>query len=183
MERRIIYLTRLTRLPLLGADGAEIGRVVDAVVDLGSKPPRVNGFVVAVQRRRVFVGIGRIGEIGSDGARLRRGSVNMRQFELREGERLLAGELFGKRFKGARVVDVGLIEAPDHDGWEVATVALAGRRMPGLRRHPACGAHPTSSTGARRASCSPPSGRSTARPPSWAACTRPRWRLRSGACR
>ncbi|HTU94516.1 MAG TPA: CBS domain-containing protein [Solirubrobacteraceae bacterium] len=136
MERRIIYLTRLTRLPLLGADGAEVGRISDAVVDLGSKPPRVNGFVVAVQRRRVFVGIGRVGEIGSDGARLRRGSVNMRQFVLREGERLLAGELLGKRFKGARVVDVGLIEAPDHDGWEVATVALAGRRVPGLRRAP-----------------------------------------------
>ena len=136
MERRIVYLTRLTRVPLLGADGAEVGRIADAVVDLGSKPPRINGFVVAVQRRRVFVGIGRVGEIGSDGARLRRGSVNMRQFALREGERLLAGELLGKRFKGARVVDVGLVEAPDHDGWEVATVALAGRRMPGLRRAP-----------------------------------------------
>ncbi|HEY2320387.1 MAG TPA: CBS domain-containing protein [Solirubrobacteraceae bacterium] len=136
MERRIVYLTRLTRVPLVGADGAEVGRIADAVVDLGSKPPRVNGFVVSVQRRRVFVGIGRIGEIGSDGARLRRGSVNMRQFALREGERLLAGELIGKRFKGARVVDIGLIEAPDHDGWEVATVALAGRRVPGLRRAP-----------------------------------------------
>jgi Mg/Co/Ni transporter MgtE len=84
----------------------------------------------------VFVGIGRVGEIGSDGARLRRGSVNMRQFALREGERLLAGELIGKRFKGARVVDIGLTEAPDHDGWEVTTVALAGRRVPGLRRAP-----------------------------------------------
>ena len=137
MERRIVYLTRLTSLPLLGADGAEVGRIADAVVDLGSKPPRVNGFVVAVQRRRVFVGIGRVGEIGSDGARLRRGSVNMRQFVLREGERLLAGELIGKRFKGERVVDIGLVEAPDHDGWEVVTVALSGgRRMPGLRRAP-----------------------------------------------
>ena len=85
MERRIIYLERLTRLPLLGADGADIGRIVDAVVDLGSKPPRINGFVVAVQRRRVFVGIDRIGEIGNDGARLRRGSVNLRQFGLRDG--------------------------------------------------------------------------------------------------
>jgi CBS domain-containing protein len=136
MERRIVYLTRLTRLPLLGADGAEVGRIADAVVDLGSKPPRINGFVVAVQRRRVFVGIGRVGEIGSEGARLRRGSVNMRQFALREGERLLSGELIGKRFKRARVVDIGLTEAPDHDGWEVATVALAGRRVPGLRRAP-----------------------------------------------
>jgi CBS domain-containing protein len=137
MERRIVYLSRLTRVPLLGADGAEVGRIADAVVDLGSKPPRVNGFVVAVQRRRVFVGIGRVGEIGSDGARLRRGSVNMRQFALRDGERLLSAELIGKRFKGERVVDVGLVEAPEHTGWEVATVALSGgRRMPGMRRAP-----------------------------------------------
>ena len=126
----------MTRLPLLGADGAEIGRVVDAVVDLGSKPPRVNGVVVAVSRRRVFVGIGRIGEIGSDGARLRRGSVNLRQFQLREGERLLAGDLVGRRMKGQRVVDVGLERSPDELEWEVATVALAGRRVPGLRRTP-----------------------------------------------
>jgi CBS domain-containing protein len=136
MERRIVYLERLTRLPLLGADGADVGRVVDAVVDLGSKPPRINGFVVAVQRRRVFIGINRIGEIGNDGARLRRGSVNLRQFGLREGERLLAGELIGKRLRNGRVVDIGITPAPEHQGWEVATVALAGRRVPGLRRSP-----------------------------------------------
>jgi CBS domain-containing protein len=136
MERRIVYLERLTRLPLLGADGADVGRIVDAVVDLGSKPPRINGFVVAVQRRRVFIGINRIGEIGNDGARLRRGSVNLRQFVLREGERLLAGELIGKRLRNGRVVDIGITPAPEHQGWEVVTVAVAGRRVPGLRRPP-----------------------------------------------
>lgn len=136
MDRRIVYVSRLTRLPLLGSDGNDVGRVVDAVVDLGSKPPRINGVVVGVQRRRVFVGLGRIGEIGSDGARLRRGSVNLRQFQLREGERLLAGEIIGTRLKGARVVDVGLTPAPEPFAWEIATVALASRRVPGLRRSP-----------------------------------------------
>jgi CBS domain-containing protein len=136
MGRRVVYVSRLIRLPLLGSDSIEVGRVVDGVVDLGSKPPRINGVVVAVQRRRVFVGIGRIGEIGSDGARLRRGSVNLRQFQLREGERLLAGQTFGTRLKGARVVDIGLTPAPEPFAWEVATIALAGRRVPGLRRAP-----------------------------------------------
>jgi CBS domain-containing protein/sporulation protein YlmC with PRC-barrel domain len=134
---RIVYVSRLTRLPLIGSDGTDVGHVVDAVIDLGGRPPRVNGFVVAVQRRRVFVSAGRIGEIGSEGVRLRRGSINLRQFELRPGERLLAGELIGRRLRNQRVVDIGLTPAPEPFAWEVATVALSGgRRVPGLRRPP-----------------------------------------------
>ena len=126
---RIVYVTRLTRLPLVGADGADIGRLVDVVLDLGGRPPRVNGFVVAVGRRRVFVGGGRVGEISEDGVRLRRGSINLRQFELRAGERLVVGELIGRRVRGDRVVDVGLTPAPEPFAWEVATIALSGAGM------------------------------------------------------
>jgi len=136
MADRLIYVSRLTRLALIGADGAEVGRVVDVVIGAGGRPPRVNGFVVAVQRRRVFVGAGRVGEIGTDGVRLRRGSINVRQFELRPGERLVAGELFGRPFRDRRVVDVGLTPAPETFAWEVATVALGSRRLPGMRRSP-----------------------------------------------
>ena len=92
---RIVYVTRVTRLPLVGADGADVGRVADVVLDLGGRPPRVNGFVVAVGRRRVFVGAGRVGEISNDGVRLRRGSVNLRQFVLRAGEQLSSRLLLG----------------------------------------------------------------------------------------
>jgi CBS domain-containing protein len=136
MDDRLIYVSRITRLPLVGADGADVGHVVDIVLDRGGRPPRVNGFVVGVQRRRVFVGAGRVGEIESDGLRLRRGSMNMRQFELRSGE-LLVSELIGKRLRTGRIVDVGLTPAPEPFAWEVATVALGGgRRVPGLRRAP-----------------------------------------------
>jgi len=93
-----------------------------------------------MQRRRVFVGAGRIGEIESRGVRLRRGTINMKQFELREGEKLAAGELIGRRLEGRRVVDIGLTPAPDLSGWEVATVALSAARrvptVPGLTRVP-----------------------------------------------
>ena len=129
---RIVYVTRVTRLPLVGADGADVGRVVDVVLDLGGRPPRVNGFVVAVGRRRVFVGAGRVGEISNDGVRLRRGSVNLRQFVLRAGERLVIGELIGRPVRGERVVDVGLTPAPEPFAWEVATIALAARGLTGL---------------------------------------------------
>ena len=60
MTSRIVYVSRLTRLSLVGADGSEVGRVVDVVIGLGGRPPRVNGFVVAVPRRRVFIGAGRV---------------------------------------------------------------------------------------------------------------------------
>jgi CBS domain-containing protein len=134
---RIVYVTRLARLPLIGADGADIGRLVDVVVDLGGRPPRVNGFVAAVGRRRVFVGAGRVGEIESEGVRLRRGSVNLRQFELRAGERLVIAELVGGRVRGERVVDVGITPAPEAFAWEVATLALgASRGLTRRRRAP-----------------------------------------------
>jgi CBS domain-containing protein/sporulation protein YlmC with PRC-barrel domain len=137
VSERIIYVSRLTRLPLVGADGADVGRVVDVVLDLGGRPPRVNGFVVAVGRRRVFVGAGRVGEIEQDGVRLRRGSINLRQFELRAGERLVMGELIGRRVRSGRVVDVGLTPAPEPFAWEVATLALGSRGLAGRRRAPA----------------------------------------------
>jgi len=135
---RILYVSRVVRLPLVGADGSDVGHVVDVVLDLGGRPPRVNGFVVGgVQRRRVFVGAGRVGEIETRGVRLRRGTINLRQFELRDGERLAAGELFGRRVGERRVVDIGLTPAPEPFAWEVATVALrSSRRVPGLRRAP-----------------------------------------------
>ena len=136
MPDRIVYVSRLIRLSLVGADGADVGHMADVVLDLGGRPPRVNGFVVAVQRRHVFVGAGRVGEIERDGVRLRRGSVNLRQFELRPGERLLVGELIGRRLRDQRVVDIGLTPAGEPFAWEVATVALGGRHLPGLRRAP-----------------------------------------------
>jgi CBS domain-containing protein len=136
MAHRIVYVSRLTRLPLVSSDGSDVGHVADVVIDLGGRPPRINGFVVAVPRRRVFIGVGRVGEIGNDGVRLRRASVNLRQFELRPGERLAVGELFGRRVRNQRVVDVGITASPEPFGWEVARIALGSRRVPGLRRQP-----------------------------------------------
>ncbi len=136
MSRRIVYASRLTRLPLISSDGTELGHVVDIVIGLGARPPRVNGLVVAVGRRRVFIGIGRVGEIGNDGVRLRRATVNLRQFELRQGERLAMGELVDSRVRGERVLDVGITPAPEPFAWEVATIAVGNRRVPGLRRAP-----------------------------------------------
>jgi CBS domain-containing protein/sporulation protein YlmC with PRC-barrel domain len=136
MSTEILYGSRLTRLPLVAADGSDVGHVEDVVIDLGGRPPRVNGFIVRVGRRSVFVGSGRVGEISGEGLRLRRGSINLRQYELRQGERLVVGELFGRPLRNQRVVDVGITAAPEPFGWEVATVAVGSRGLPGRRRQP-----------------------------------------------
>ena len=127
MADRLVYVSRLIGLPLLGPDGVEIGRLAD--VALGTpvlrEAPRVNGFVVAVQRRRLFVSAGRIGDLGSGGARLRYGSISIHQFSPHLGELLVAGEIVGRRASGKRVADVGIRPVPGASyAWEVATVAL-----------------------------------------------------------
>jgi CBS domain-containing protein len=138
MSDRLVYVSRLVRLPLVGADGAEIGHMSDAVLTPsgGGSPPRVNGFVVGVQRRRVFIGTGRVAEIEVDGVRLRRGAINLRQFQLRPGEQLAVGELMQRRLRGQKVTDIGITPAPEPYSWELATIALGGGGLPPRRRPP-----------------------------------------------
>ena len=136
MSPDVLYVSRLIGLPLVAADGSDVGYLDDVVIDLGGRPPRLNGFVARVGRRNVFVGAGRVGEITGEGLRLRRGSINLRQFELRPGERLVKGELFSRQLRNARVVDLGITPAPEPFAWEVSTVAVGGRGLPGRRRPP-----------------------------------------------
>jgi CBS domain-containing protein len=138
MSDRLVYVSRLVRLPLVGADGAEIGHMADVVLTPpgGGSPPPVNGFMVAVQRRRVFVGAGRVAEIEVEGVRLRRGAINLRQFELRSGELLVVGELFRRKLRDQRIVDAAITPGPEPHSWELATLALAGGGLPGRRRPP-----------------------------------------------
>jgi CBS domain-containing protein len=137
MSERIVYVSRLVHLPLVGPDGVEFGRVQDVVIGAaaGGEPPRVHGFVVG-GKQRVFVSAGRVAELSGEGARLRFGTVRIRRFEPGPGETLVVGEIFGRRVRGKRVVDVGI--QPVHGesfAWEVATVALGGVGL-ALRRAP-----------------------------------------------
>jgi CBS domain-containing protein/sporulation protein YlmC with PRC-barrel domain len=139
MPDRIIYVSRLVRLPVIGTDGIEVARIVDVVLGASASgdEPRVNGYVVTGQRARVFISAGRVAEIGSEGARLRYGSINMHHFELRPGERLVVGEIIGRRVNGKRVVDVGIRPVPNATyAWEVSTVALGTTLQIAARRPP-----------------------------------------------
>jgi CBS domain-containing protein len=99
-------------------------------------PPWVLGLVVTLQRRQIFVGIGRIAEISVDGAHLRSGTVDLRRFSRRSGE-LLASELYGQPTGASSVMDIGIAPSDGRRaGWEVTVLALSQGR--GLRyRSPA----------------------------------------------
>ncbi|HEV7214487.1 MAG TPA: CBS domain-containing protein [Chloroflexota bacterium] len=136
MADRLVYVSRLIGLPLLGPDGVEIGRLADVVLGTPAlgEAPRVNGFVVAVQRRRLFVSAGRIGDLGSEGARLRYGSIGIHQFSPHLGEVLVASEVVGRRARGKRVVDVGIRPVPGVSyAWELTTLALGSMGLLGHR--------------------------------------------------
>ena len=94
-----LFVSRLARLPVRAPTGETIGRISDVVIartDPGSPPP-VLGFTVMVQRRPIFLGVGRVRELDESGATLTTGSVNLRPFQQREGETLVIGELLDAR--------------------------------------------------------------------------------------
>jgi CBS domain-containing protein len=128
----LLYVSRLVGLALLDAEGATIGRIDDVVLGPAAKeePPQVLAFVASVQRRRIFVNAGRVGEVDGGGVRLRSGTIDLRRFDLRHGELLARENLFDTVVDGERVVDVGLVARTDRrNSWEVATVALGGGRL------------------------------------------------------
>ncbi len=132
-----IYVSRLVKLPLVDADGAPIGQISDVVlVPPGRENPRVLGFVAVVQRRNIFLNAARVGEIDPVGVRLRSGTIDVRPFSRRPGEKLIVDDLFRTRIDEDFITDVALEEDEARAGWRVASVALGGRGPLRRRRSP-----------------------------------------------
>lgn len=134
MAGPLIFVSRLVRLPVLGADGVPIGRLEDVVLAPGGPggPPRVLGFVADVQRRHIFVNANRVVEINSSGAHMGTGTVDLRRFELRPGELLTRRSVLNRRVNGQVVDDVALGATSEPKGWEVGAVSLSSAGL--LRR-------------------------------------------------
>lgn len=131
----VIFVRRIARLPLVDVSGAPIGRIDDLVVAPPVAPgrPRVVGFVASVQRRRIFLNGGRVGELDTAGVRLRSGVIDLRPFQKRRGEILAVGDLVDTKLGPERVRDVGVQASPDRPGaWEVVSLAIGGTGL--LRR-------------------------------------------------
>jgi|SRR5215472_3706969 len=130
----IVFTSRLTGRRLLDDEGLSIGKVRDVVIlqTAGDEPPRALGLVVTVQRRNIFVSLGRVAEMSVDGVLLEGSSVDLARFSRRTGE-VLASELYDQPAGDGVVLDVGIVRSSHgHAGWEVSVLAV-GRR--GLRRH------------------------------------------------
>ena len=136
-DMEILHLSNIVRRPLVDLSGDRIGRVKDLVVRLGDAPhPPVVGLVVTIGERDLFVPIRKVaafesGRVLFDGPR-----VDLRHFERREGELLLAQDLLARHainFVGGRIIKANEIElAKVADTWEVVAVDPSGRPL--LRR-------------------------------------------------
>jgi len=130
----VLFVSRILKLPLLGADGDTIGRVEDLVLGppVRGGAPLLLGLVVAVNRRRIFVAAARVADIAGTGVRLRSQAVDLRPFQARKAE-LLATALLDRPHGGETVVDVGLAPTARLTGaWEATVLALG--RSGALRR-------------------------------------------------
>ena len=151
-----VFVARLTGLSVFDPLGDQVGRVRDVVVMFSAtRPqPRVIGLVVEVPgRRRVFVPMTRVTSIDA-GAVITTGLVNMRRFEQRTNEVLVAAELFDRTvrvttseaveagFATALVEDIAIEQGPRRDwiGTRVfvrqitASVSSASKAMSRLTR-------------------------------------------------
>ena len=80
---------------------------------------------MTLQRRQIFVNLGRISEISVDGAHLRGANVDLDRFTRRTGE-ILASELYGRHTEAGTVVDVAIVPREQQRvGWEVSAFAVS----------------------------------------------------------
>jgi MgtE intracellular N domain/CBS domain len=133
----IVHLSSVIKRPLVDAAGDRIGRVEDLIVRLGESPhPPVVGLVVNIGGRDLFVPIRKVAAFEPGRARFEGRRVDLRRFERREGELLLARDLLAHHlinFVGGRLIRANEIELARVNGtWEVVGVDPSSR--PVLRR-------------------------------------------------
>lgn len=104
----LVSAAALAGRPVLDHHGAEVGRVVDLVVRWqGESYPPLTGIVMRVGRRRAYVPIDQITEIAPDRVTLESTRLDLRDFDAREGEVVLNGDVIDHQLvdvDGVRVV-------------------------------------------------------------------------------
>jgi CBS domain-containing protein len=133
----VIHLSDIVKRPLVDRDGARIARLQDLIVRVGDRAhPPVVGAVVRVEGRDLFVPIRKIAGLDMGVARFEGKRVDLRRFERRPGELLLAEDLLARHiinFVGGRLIRANEIELASIKGtWEIVGVDPSSR--PVVRR-------------------------------------------------
>ena len=143
----ILHLSSVIKRPLVDSAGDRLGKVQDLIVRAGESPhPPVVGLVIDIGGRDLFVPIRKVaafepGRVLFEGRR-----VDLRRFERRPGELLLAQDLLAHHlinFVGGRLIRANEIELAKVNGvWEVVAVdpsprPVLSRLIPGHHRHEA----------------------------------------------
>ncbi len=129
-----VFVSRLRSLPVIDAEGDEVGRVRDIVVQNrpDGRAPRVRGFVVALfARHRIFIPMARVRHV--DGIQVTiSGTVNTRRFTRRDFETLVFDDLFDAEVRRADhpghylVFDIAIREVRSWE-WEITECAVKER--------------------------------------------------------
>ncbi len=133
----ILHLSTFLRRPIFDQDGDRIGRVQDLVARLGDDAhPPIVGAVIRIEGRNLFVPIRKIGGLSEGRMTFQGKRVDLRRFERRPGELLLAEDLLARNLINlvrGRLIIANEIEIAQIDGrWEV--VGVDPGRRPFLRR-------------------------------------------------
>ncbi len=133
----IFHLSTFLHRPIFDREGDRIGRVQDLVARLGDDAhPPVVGAVIRIEGRDLFVPIRKIGGLEHGRVTFEGRRVDLRRFERRPGELLLAEDLLARHLINlvrGRLISASEIELAKIDGvWEV--VGVDPGRRPLLRR-------------------------------------------------
>jgi len=133
----ILHLSTFLRRPIFDQDGDRIGRVQDLVARLGDDAhPPIVGAVIRIEGRNLFVPIRKIGGLSEGRMTFEGRKVDLRRFERRPGELLLAEDLLARHLINlvrGRLIIANEIEIAEMEGrWEV--VGVDPGRRPFFRR-------------------------------------------------
>jgi len=123
------YLSQVLSRPVYTGRGERVARIKDVVARLEalnhrgeftqeSYPP-ISGLVVEISKREIFISYDLVKSLGPEGARLSSARIDLRNFQRREGEVLLARDMLDKQLidiDGRRVIRANDLQLFSREG-------------------------------------------------------------------
>ena len=107
---QVLHLSLVVGGALRDSEGERLGRVDDLIVRLGEdEHPPITGVLVTVAGRQAYVPAERVADVAHGEVRLRTSKLDLRRFERRPDELLLAKDVLDRQVinvDGARLVRV-----------------------------------------------------------------------------